>query len=171
MEQARHSAALQEAAREYPVTFALSRWSGVGSEQIDLAVSLTFSLVLEGLACLCWFLTMRPKVRSQATPEIRRNVEHVRESPASATGQASRRDAMSSASPVSDAESNVTTASNEVATNVDLELSQLLASIASGTVRPTVSSIRKHLRCWQARASDLRRRLAAASPGDTAPLS
>lgn len=164
MEQDRRALARQDAARDDPVTSRISMWLGVGTGTIDLAVGLAFSLVLEGFACLCWFAAMRREVDLQA-PALLSNAAPARidPAPAPAPDRVTPHDGALTPQCVPDSEKSATASVSPVAVSDDGEFLQLLARVAAGTVRPTVTGIRLHLRCSQARASALRRRIIAAS--------
>ncbi|MDR5835383.1 hypothetical protein [Caballeronia sp. LZ034LL] len=163
MERNRRALARQDAARDDPVTSRISMWLGVGTGTIDLAVGLVFSLVLEGFACLCWFAAMRPEVGPQS-PALLSDAASARVDPVSAPDRVSPHDGALTPQSVSDPEKSMTASADPVAVSDDGEFLQLLSSVAAGSVRPTVTGIRQHLRCSQARASALRRRIVAASP-------
>lgn len=42
-----------------PVTTQLAKWLGVTVSQTGLVTSLLFSIILEGLACLCWYVALQ----------------------------------------------------------------------------------------------------------------
>lgn len=51
--------AVKDALRDDPVTTQLAKWLGVTIPQMGLVTSLLFSFILEGLACLCWYVALQ----------------------------------------------------------------------------------------------------------------
>jgi len=122
----------RDAARHDPVTAQLAMLSGVAVARLDLFAGLAFAAVLEGVACLLWWLALS---RSGALPAPRSDDTAEPGTPSPAT----------SAAP---------------ATEPETEIAKLRRDIDAGIVKPTVTGIRQHLRCSQARAAALRRQLA-----------
>lgn len=122
----------RDAARHDPVTAQLAMLSGVAVARLDLFAGLTFAAVLEGVACLLWWLALS---RSEPAPVL---------------------DSREAAEP---ATSGPVT-STVPATEPETEIAKLRRDIDAGIVKPTVTGIRQHLRCSQARAAALRRQLA-----------
>jgi hypothetical protein len=135
----RHTAQ-RETLRDDPVTSRLGTLLSVSLAHLDLFAGLAFAAVLEGVACLFWWL--------------------VWQSPKSAVGRV-----IAMTQPVIDSSEPVTAspASNDPVTPVETEVTKLVRDIAAGLVRPTVSGIRQHLGCSQAKASALRKQLIASS--------
>lgn len=124
-----------------PVTARLAALLGTTVMRIDLLSGLAFAAVLEGVACLLWTITLqaRPIVETPAVLP-----------PVTASHEASGRHAPEFAPAVSLSPRD----------SVDPDVTQLAQDIAAGRARLTVASIRRHLRCSQARATALRRQLA-----------
>jgi len=129
------NASHRDAARDDPVTARLATLRGVTGAPLELVTSLAFAAVLEGLACLLWWIAL----------------------PQGASFVTDRRD------PVSVVTANVpdvTTADAPAApvmTEPETEVTKLRRDIEAGLVRPTVASIRQYLGCSQARAAALRK--------------
>jgi hypothetical protein len=116
--------------RADPVTGRLAALFGTASTKLDLLAGLAFAAVLEGMACLLWWIALSPA--RQTTPAA------------------------------------VTQPAAPVASNIpeplavlepETDITKLIRDVQAGLVKPTVSGIRRHLRCSQARAAVLRRQL------------
>lgn len=121
-----------------PVTVRLAALLGTTVTRIDLLTGLVFAAVLEGIACLLWTVTLRPR---PAAPAITAVPEPV---------TVSHPPVMASHEP----------GGNSVAPS-NPDLTRLMQDVGAGRVRVTVADIRRHLGCSQARAIALRRQLAA----------
>ncbi|MDF3095085.1 hypothetical protein [Burkholderia semiarida] len=165
-----------------PVTSRLAALLGTTAARVDLLSGLTFAAVLEGVACLLWWLALRPAplpgfvaavapltcVTDTMSPAVADS--HVGVTASNGTVPESRAEV---------------TAGREAATHShddpagshlphddplpdaavsDDEVARLAHDVATGRVRPTVADIRRHLGCSQSRAIALRRQLAALSP-------
>jgi len=124
--------ARRNAVGDDPVTARLATLCGMPASKVDLFAGLAFAAVLEGVACLLWWLALS---RSEPTPAAD---SHDAAEPAISTA----------AIPVT------------AVTQPETEIAKLRRDIEAGIVRPTVTSIRQHLRCSQTRAAALRRQLA-----------
>lgn len=126
---------------------------GVASGRVELVAGVAFAVVLEGVACFCWLLVLRPanapKGAVTPVPEVSHVLPVTRVTPASkavtqvgndATGPNGAFDAPASGQPD--------------------DVTRVLAAIRHGTLRGTVTEIRKHLGCSQAKAAALRKRIA-----------
>jgi hypothetical protein len=128
----------RDAARDDPVTARLATLRGVTDARLELLTSLAFAAVLEGMACLLWWIALLPLDTTPVTD---------------------RRE------PVSVVTANVpdvTTADAPAApvmTEPETEVTRLRRDIEAGLVRPTVASIRQHLGCGQSRAAALRKQV------------
>lgn len=125
-----------------PVTTRLAALLGTTVTRVELLSGLAFAAVLEGVACLLWTIALqvRPIIETPAALP-----------PVTVSHEASGRHTPEVAAAVSLAPRD----------SVDPDVTQLAQDIAAGRVRPTVASIRRHLRCSQARATALRRQLAS----------
>jgi len=128
----------RNAARHDPVTARLASLCGLAIEKLDLLAGLAFAAVLESMACLLWWIALMPDEREP-----------------SVTGS---RDIV----PVETTMSPVTTPAVSPA-EPETEVTKLLRDIACGIVKPTVSGIRGHLSCSQAKAAALRKQIVSSS--------
>lgn len=130
------NASHRDAARDDPVTAQLTTLRGVTDARLELLTSLVFAAVLEGMACLLWWIALLPQGTSPVT-------DHRDPVPAVETDV-----------------SDVTTADVPIVpavTEPETEVMKLRRDIEAGLVRPTVASIRKRLGCSQAKAAALRK--------------
>jgi hypothetical protein len=118
------------AAYDDPVTTRLAALCGMAVPKLDLVAGLGFAAVLEGVACLLWWVALLPGSR-----------------PAPITTDTGV-DSCVGFGP-----------EPQLPSEPETELDRLSRDIATGLVRPTVSEIRKHLHCSQTRAVALRRQL------------
>lgn len=132
-----------------PVTARLAALLGTTVARVDLLSGLAFAVVLEGVACVLWTVTLG------SSPAV----AEVMPSPAPSMTQGSK----DPVSPRSKAKTSMTVDSPVASSTdpADATLAALTQDVASGLVRPTVASIRRHLSCSQARATALRRQLVA----------
>jgi hypothetical protein len=148
---------LRDSARNDPVTARLSAWIGTTPDKINLMLALAFAAELEGVACLCWYVALRPgsshlTVESPVTPPVTAAVPS---------------DFNASQAPVMNGHVTadvitVPQASHPVHAGhavQDDEIVQLCRDVATGRVRATVADIRRHLGCSQAKAATLRRQI------------
>lgn len=141
-----------------PVTARLAALLGTSAARVDLLSGLAFAGVLEGIACLLWTVTLRSgHPVSQASSVVAPlTVSHP---PVTASRMPE------SGSHEAEAESHALI--SEPFTTLPMgelpnpDVTQLAQAVAAGRVRPTVSDIRRFLRCSQARAVVLRRQLVA----------
>ncbi|RIV48805.1 hypothetical protein [Burkholderia pseudomallei] len=177
---AQHDALLAD-----PVTTRLAALLGTTAARIDLLTGLTFAAVLEGVACLLWTVALRsplpmplPIVTDVTPPAVTMTANVTQSVVTGATDAtqsvvvpvaASHADKTVSRNPVtpgrgsttrSHAPRNAPVTPLPAGDPVDDHLTQLVRDIAAGLVRPTVTDIRRHLGCSQARAVALRRQLA-----------
>ncbi|MFM0025315.1 hypothetical protein PQR70_03410 [Paraburkholderia madseniana] len=120
-----------------PVTAGLATVTGMTAPQLELVAGLGFALVLECLACLLWWIALRPH-----------------ELLATVTNDHDASDEVLTNPPESPA----------TVTEPDTEVTKLARDIEAGLARPTVADIRRHLRCSQAKAAVLRRQLVQPKP-------
>lgn len=140
-----------------PVTARLAALLGTTATRVDLLSGLAFAAVLEGIACLLWTLTLRPRPPVPDAPPV---MAPATESPTPVTeshGPAPERDKPDAGShaPVG---KPVAPLPAEESPNPDAM--RLAQAVAAGQVRLTVADIRRHLGCSQARAVALRRQFA-----------
>ncbi|MCH7268237.1 hypothetical protein MMZ06_00065 [Burkholderia gladioli] len=184
-----HVTAQRDSLLADPVTARLAALLGVATARMDLLSGLMFAAVLEGAACLLWAIAFRAPTVPQPAPArsaplvMKLGGEIPSEA---APGAIVTEVTQSAVTPPADSTlPTITpvqasrvgmTVSCESATHrhggtalssvslpvapIDELLAQLTRDVAAGLVRPTVSGIRLHLRCSQARAITLRRQLA-----------
>ncbi|WP_206951957.1 hypothetical protein [Trinickia acidisoli] len=159
-----------------PVTSRLAVLLGTTASRVDLLSGLTFAAVLEGVACLLWVLTLESSQSQVPTPVVSgaalaavtpatsvtavtpSEVTVDEESHADETVTFERASAGHSGTTPSRAprDDPLTPLSGSHASD---DVTRLIQDIAGGRVRPTVSDIRRHLGCSQAKATALRRQL------------
>jgi hypothetical protein len=126
----------RDSARDDPVTTRFAALRGVTDTGLDLFAGLAFAAVLEGTACLLWWIALPPQ---DSSPVMDRH------------------------EPVSTARADVpiVTATGvptiPAMTEPQAEVTRLRHDIEAGLLRPTVASIRKRLGCSQAKAAALRK--------------
>ncbi|VVE41858.1 hypothetical protein [Pandoraea cepalis] len=125
----------RDAVRRDPVTARLAALFGAAGSTLDLLVGLAFAAVLEATACLLWWIALIPSRQVSVTDSLAVAVTD-----------------MSVPEPL------------PVVPEPEAEVTRLTRDIQAGIVVPTVSGIRRHLRCSQAKAAALRRQLASATP-------
>jgi len=125
--------AIRDAARADPVTSRLAMLLGTTAARVDLLSGLAFAGVLEGVACLLWFMALKAG-DSVTVGAVTLSNEAV------AIGQAR-------------ADDLVTPQPEEP----ESEVERLAAEIAAGRLRATVADIRRYLGCSQAKAAAVRR--------------
>ncbi|WP_334070381.1 hypothetical protein [Burkholderia cepacia] len=154
-----------------PVTSRLAALLGTTAVRVDLLSGLSFAVVLEGVACLLWTVTLRPSAATSAVPAAT-----LPEVTPVATVIASTETAVTTVSAGHAAKvvdrraaphshempaASVTSLPSPEVT--DDELIRLAQDVAAGRVRATVADIRRHLGCSQAKAATLRRQLTAST--------
>jgi hypothetical protein len=127
----------RDSAMTDPVTAGLATVTGVAPLQLELVAGLGFALVLECLACLLWWIALRPHELLATVTKDHHASDDVLVNP-----------------PESPA----------TVTEPDTEVTKLARDIEAGLARPTVADIRRHLRCSQAKAAVLRRQLVKSKP-------
>ncbi|MCA8001362.1 hypothetical protein [Burkholderia metallica] len=140
-------------ARDDPVMARLAMFCGMPEARLDLFAGLGFAAVLEGLACLLWWVGLAPQV-SESPATDSHGISHdvtARSTPVTPPARSPRPIAVQSHGPP---------VVPPTATLPESDLARLQHDIESGAVKPTVAGIRQHLGCSQARASALRRQLA-----------
>ncbi|WP_063771803.1 hypothetical protein [Burkholderia sp. 9120] len=125
---------------------------GLAPGQAHLIAGIGFSMVLEGVACFCWLLTLRPAYEAAISVIPEQKVSHglaiTRAAPASTAGGHLGNDVVKPP--------NVVRSPPREPVN---DLTVVHAAIRDGKVRATVAEIRRHLRCSQAKAAALRKQL------------
>lgn len=127
----------QEDARDNLVLVRLAGWANVTIATLELLLGFVFSLILEGMACLGWYLVFRSR-DSHLTESITAEVTMPVAVTANVTsiGQVSQ---IPSSQPYDD------------------QIEELAQLVKAGKIKLTVDGIRKYRRCAQGKAADLKR--------------
>ena len=159
-----------------PVTSRLAVLLGTTASRVDLLSGLMFAAVLEGVACLLWVLTLESSQLRIPTPVVRKAAPAAVTPTTSVTAvtrsevtvdEESHADETVTFERASDRHGGTTPSraprddpltplSDSHASD---DMTRLIRDITAGRVRPTVSDIRRHLGCSQAKATALRRQL------------
>ncbi|WNC90909.1 hypothetical protein RI103_06860 [Paraburkholderia sp. FT54] len=135
------AAAARAAAMADPVTGALTAF-GLPVAHADLIAGLAFAAVLEGVACFAWLLALRPaEVAGIAATPVTQGSHAV---PVTAVT-----DSSNAVAPVESPE-----------TESPDDVTRVREAVAAGTLRATVTEIRKFLGCSQTKAADIRKQVA-----------
>ena len=132
--------ARRSALRTDPVALRLAGMLGATSGAVSLAAALLFSVILEGLGCLCWYLVLTPRdlsVTHPVTPMVMVEVTP------DAKGHAHNDQPQSAQEQM---------------------LARVRVEIDAGRLNCTVKAIRNHLNCGQKTASAIRRMLSQGIP-------
>lgn len=140
-------------ARDDPVTARLATLCGIADTRLDLFAGLAFAAVLEGVACLLWWIALMPGTLASSVTDRHEAVRGVTTETSTVVTLA-----LSPAQPT--AQPTLQPAVQPAVKLPELDVAKLRRDIESGAVKPTVASIRRHLGCSQAKASALRRQLA-----------
>jgi hypothetical protein len=126
-------AALKDAVRDDPVTMRLATWLDVTVIQIGLVTSLLFSFILEGMACLCWYLAFRLRDVSVTQPVVQL---------VTAVPELTRSGNVDVTRPLSE---------------LDSKVEELIREVRAGRLKLTVNGVRDYCRCAQKKATELKR--------------
>lgn len=124
---------LKDAIRDDPVTAQLAAWSGMTVTQMGLVRSLLFAVILEGVACLCWYVTFQMRdssVTQKVTPQVADILEAT-----------------------NDVNIEVTSSTSMT----DREVEELAKEVMNGQLNLNVKDVRKRCRCAQKKAAVLTR--------------
>ncbi len=125
-----------------PVTTRLAGLLGTTTSRVDLLSGIAFAAVLEGIACLLWTAALDRRLPETDKRAVTATVLPSLDSVSDGHALSTRPDpSLTAEQPVDD------------------DLDQLQRDVAAGNVRVTVSDIRRHLGCSQARATALRRQM------------
>lgn len=147
------SAGRRVTARDDPVTARLAMLCGIADTRLDLFTGLAFAAVLEGVACLLWWMALIPQALESSVTD-RHGLAH---GVADETSPVTTR--VQSPTPPT-VRSTIPPVVQPTVTLPESDIARLRRDIESGAVKPTVAGIRQHLGCSQARASALRRQFA-----------
>lgn len=142
IDQVDQATALRDAQRDDPVTVRLGALLGTTAARVDLLSGMAFAGVLEGIACLFWFLAFQTRAPVVGSVTPRQTL------PVTAGNEAVTPSHTPTVKPVT---------SRDYQNDSESEVARLAHDIAAGRVRATVADIRRHLGCSQARAAALRR--------------
>ncbi|WP_017772480.1 hypothetical protein [Paraburkholderia kururiensis] len=140
-------------ARDDPVTARLAMFCGIPEARLDLLAGLGFAAVLEGLACLLWWLALAPPSPGVSITN-RHGIGH------DVTTETAPVTTLAQSPTPTTVQSTVPPVVQPTVTLLESDLARLRHDIESGAVKPTVAGIRQHLSCSQAKASALRRQIA-----------
>ncbi|BBB66550.1 hypothetical protein UNDYM_2297 [Undibacterium sp. YM2] len=138
---------LQDRVRDDPVMMQLAKWFGVTAMQMGLVKSFLFSVILEGLACLCWYMGLQSRdltVPLPVTPPVTQLVTAVLD--------------LEEVGKADDTESRP---------ELNNQVEELVKAVRAGLLPLTVSAVRKHCRCAQKKASELKRLVDAKLSAET----
>jgi hypothetical protein len=125
--------ALQDAVRDDPVTTRLAKWLGMTVSQTGLVTSLIFSIILEGVACFCWYVA--PQLRdSSVTRPAMQLVTTVTEEAISGNEDDPPR-----------------------MSDLERKTDELVREVKAGRLKLTVTNVRSYCRCAQTKAAELKR--------------
>lgn len=145
-----YNAGRRVTAGDDPVTARLAMLCGIADTRLDLFAGLAFAAVLEGAACLFWWLALTP---SAPESSVTHGVEHTVTAETVPVVMPAR-----SPTPTI-VRSTIPPVVQPTVTPPESDIARLRRDIESGAVKPTVAGIRQHLGCSQAKASALRRQL------------
>lgn len=140
-------------ARDDPVTARLATLCGIADTRLDLFTGLAFAAVLEGVACLLWWIALIPPAPESPVTDRHGVARDV-------TAQTSPVTTLVQSPTPTTIRSTVPPVLQPTVTLPESDIARLRRDIESGAVKPTVAGIRQHLGCSQAKASALRRQLA-----------
>lgn len=138
-------------ARDDPVTARLAMLCGIADTRLDLFAGLAFAAVLEGVACLLWWIALIPQALESSVTD-RHGLAH------DVTAETPVTTLVKSPAPTT-VRSTIPPVVQPTVTPPESDIATLRRDIESGVVKPTVAGIRQHLGCSQAKASALRRQL------------
>jgi hypothetical protein len=147
------NAGRRDAARDDPVTARLATFCGIAETRLDLFAGLAFAAVLEGVACLLWWVALIPQAQESSVTDRHRGTHDVTVETAQVT-------TLTQSVAPSTVQSTVPPVVLPTVTLPESDIARLRRDIESGAVKPTVAALRQHLGCSQAKASALRRQLA-----------
>ena len=125
--------AFKDSVRDDPVTTRLAKWLNLTNGQIGLVTGFLFSLILEGVACLCWYVAFQFRDLSMTQP-----AGQVVAIEPELVGTGNTDDARS-------------------VSELDSKVDELIREVRAGRLKLTVNSVRDYCRCAQKKASELKR--------------
>lgn len=137
------------AAKADPVAGLMTAF-GLAASRVDLVAGMAFAVVLEGVACFCWLLALRPvEAARRPVTSAEEDSHELRVTSGSTDGMQVRNELPSPAEAVASRTSGF-----------GGDLTKVILAIDDGTLRGTVAEIRKYLRCSQTKAATVRKQLA-----------
>ena len=130
------NAAHRHSVHDDPVTAQVALLTGMVKPTVGLLTGIAFAAILEGMACLLWWIALLPEDALPVTDDHRPDAVVIVDTPAVTSR---------------------TAASTPADHDLETVVIALRRDIAAGLVRPTVASIRRHLGCAQAKAAALRK--------------
>ncbi|MFM0753636.1 hypothetical protein [Paraburkholderia strydomiana] len=143
----------RDAIRDDPVTARLATICGIADTRLDLFAGLAFAAILEGVACLLWWIALIPQERETSVTD-RHGLAH------NVTAETSPVTTLVQSPTPTTVRPTIPPVVQPIVTLPESDIARLRHDIESGAVKPTVAGIRRHLGCSQAKASALRRQLA-----------
>ena len=132
------------AARDDPVITRLAGSLGVAIASVGLVMGFLFSVSLEGLGCFCWYLWSQRHDRPVTYPVIETVTERLQRDPV---------------------ETAATARDMQPRSELEVLAEKVKSEIEAGRVCCTVTAIRAHLQCGQAKAASIRRLIADCDGG------
>lgn len=127
----------QDIAHDNPVLGRLAEWSNVTVTQLELFMGMIFSLILEGVACFCWYLVLQPR-DSPLTHLVTTTV-------------------IAPVAMTMDVTNTSQTSQVQSSQQYDDQVEELAQLVKCGRIKLTVASIREYCRCAQGKAAELKR--------------
>lgn len=129
---------LKDSMLDDPVLARVSTTIGVTVAETELIAALLFAVILEGTACLCWYLVFQSR-ESSVTHPVTMAV-------------------MSELGPVCTLTSvdSRSLAEADQKTESDLKIDELVREVKAGRLKLTVNNVRKHFKCAQKKAGELK---------------
>lgn len=124
---------LRDSMRDDPVTAQLARWFGVTVAQMGLVTSFLFSLILEGVACLCWYIVFR--FRDSTVSQV----------------------IMEQVTALSEEMKAGSSGTFWVISEQDSKVEEIVREVKAGRLKLTVNAVRSYCRCAQKKAAELKR--------------
>lgn len=136
--------AQQKAVGADPVALALHRWLGWSEEMTNFLAALGNAIILEGLACLGWWVVLAP--RDSPRVAATSGMEIVAVTPIVTPK-------------INEAGKPVIKAKPEVTLGHDQIVMQLVTEVQEGKLKPTVNSVMAYLSCGRLKASEVAKAL------------
>jgi len=132
-----HQQKRQVNAQANPALGRLAEWSNMTITHLELIMGVIFSLILEGVACFCWYLVLQRRDFSLTHPIATPVIAPV--------------------TVLEDVTNTSQVSQMPVSQQYDDPVEKLAQLVKSGHIKLTVASIREYCRCAQGKAADLKR--------------